>query len=139
LVKEFNPRRLLPILTSGLIAGLLEIALATSFAALIFAGELSSYVPMGIGLALMGATLSMTLLALFTSLPGSVGGIQDVPAAFMAVVVAAIVTAMPAGATSEETYVTAVAAIALTTLLAAVVFVVLGGVLLLAVVGCFGF
>jgi SulP family sulfate permease len=111
---------------AGLVVGLLEIALATSFAALIFAGELSSYVPQGIGFALMGTILSSTLLALFTSLSGSVGGNQDVPAAFMAVVVAAIVTAMPVGATSQETFLTAVAAIALTTLLAAGFFLVLG-------------
>ncbi len=123
---EFNLRRLLPALTAGLVVGLLEIALATSFAALIFAGELSSYVPRGIGLALMGTIFSSTLLALFTSLPGTVGGNQDVPSAFMAVVVAAIVAAMPSGATSQEMFLTAVAAITLTTLLAALCFLLLG-------------
>jgi len=126
MIQDFHPRRLLPILTAGLIVGLLEIALATSFAALIFTGELSGYISQGIGLALMGTILSSALLAVFTSLPGSVGGNQDVPAAFMAVVVAAIVTVMPADATSEETFLTAVAAITLTTLLAAVFFLILG-------------
>jgi len=64
-------------------------------------------------LALMGTILSSILLALFTSFPGTVGDNQDVPAAFMAVVIAAIVTAMPVGGTSQETFLTAVAAIAL--------------------------
>lgn len=125
-IMDFNPRRLFPALTAGLVVGLLEIALATSFAALIFAGELSSYVPQGIGLALMGTIFSSVLVALFTSLPGTVGGNQDVPAAFMAVVVAAIVAAMPAGATSQEMFLTTVAAIALTSLLAALFFLLLG-------------
>jgi SulP family sulfate permease len=122
----FHPRRLLPSLTAGLIVGLMEIALATSFAALIFAGELSSYVPQGIGLALMGTILAGILLALFTSLPGTVGGNQDIPAALMAVVVAAIVAVMPTDASSQEKFLTAVAAITLTTLLAALFFFGLG-------------
>lgn len=119
-------RALLPSLTAGLVVGLLEVALAASFASLIFAGELSDYVSRGIGLALMGAFLSSMLVALFTSLPGTVGGNQEVPAAFMAVIVAAIVAAMPAGASAEETFLTAVAAIALSTLLTAGFFLILG-------------
>jgi SulP family sulfate permease len=126
MIQDFHPRRLLPILTAGLVIGLLEIALATSFAALIFTGELSSYVPQGIGLALMGTILAGILLALFSSLPGTVGGNQDVSAALMAVVVAAIVAVMPAEATLQETFLTSVAAIALTTLLAAIFFLILG-------------
>jgi SulP family sulfate permease len=126
MIQDLHPRRLLPVLTAGLVVGLLEIALATSFAALIFAGELSSYVPQGIGLALMGTILASILLALFSSLPGTVGGSQDVPAALMAVVVAAIVAVMPAGASSQEKFLTAVAAITLTTLLAALFFFGLG-------------
>ncbi len=125
-MQTLYPRRLLPVLTAGLVVGLLEIALATSFATLIFSGELSNYVPQGIGLALMGAVVSCTILAIFSSLPGTVGGNQEVPAALMAVVVAAIVTTMPTGASGEEIYVTAVAAVALTTLLTAVFFLILG-------------
>ena len=126
LTQEFHPRLLVPSLTTGFVVGLTEIVFATSFAALIFAGELSSYVPQGIGLALMGTILSGILLALFTSFPGTVGGNQEVPAAFMAVIVAAVVATMPAGATSQETFLTAVASIALTTLFVALFFLLLG-------------
>ncbi len=126
MIQDLHPRRLFPILTAGLVVGLLEIALATSYSALIFSGELSGYVPQGIGLALMGTILASILLALFSALPGTVGGNQDVPVVLMAVVVAAIVTAMPAGSTSQETFLTAVAAITLTTLLAALLFLLLG-------------
>lgn len=126
MIETFRPRNLLPSLTAGLVVGLLEVALAASFASLIFAGELSDYVPRGIGLALMGTFLSSILVAIFTSLPGTVGGNQEVPAAFMAVIVAAIVAAMPAGASAEETFLTAVTAIALSTLLTAGFFLILG-------------
>ena len=126
IAREFHPRRLLASFSAGLVSGLMLIAVGTSFAALIFAGELSDYVPQGIGLALMGTILASILLALFTSLPGTIGGNQDVPAALMAVLVAAIVATMPADATSQETFLTAVAAITLTTLFAALFFLLLG-------------
>ncbi len=123
---KIDIRRFLPILVTGLVVGLIEVALTTSFATLIFTGELSSFVPRFIGLALMAHVFSGILLAFFTSLPGVVGAPQDVPAVFMAVIVAAIVAVMPAGSTSEATFVTAVVAIALTTLLTAVFMLALG-------------
>ena len=123
---KIDIRRLIPILVTGLVVGLIEVALTTSFATLIFTGELSSFVPRFIGLALMAHVLSGILLALFSSLPGVIGAPQDVPAVFMAVIVAAIVAVMPAGATGEETFITAVVAIALTTLLTAVFMLLLG-------------
>jgi SulP family sulfate permease len=126
IAQEFHPQRLVPSLTGGLIVGLIEVALAISFAALIFAGDLLSHVSNGIGLALFGAIVGSIAVALFCSLPGTVGGNQDAPAAILAVISAAIVSTMPAGSSSQETFLTVVAAIALTTLLTGTFFLALG-------------
>lgn len=60
-MRSWQLRNFLSPLNAGLIAGLLEVALAASFASLIFSGELSGYVSRGIGLALMGAFLLETV------------------------------------------------------------------------------
>lgn len=121
-----STQRLLPEISAGLIIGLLQIFLSLSFAALIFSGALSPYVSQGIGLALMGTMISGLIIAAFTSLPGTVGGSQGVPAAIMAVMAAAIAAEIPAGGSSPESFVTVVAAIAVTTLLTGLFFWVLG-------------
>ena len=51
---EFHPKRLLPSLTAGLVAGIVTIVIVVSFAAMIFSGDLSKYVSSGIGFTLMG-------------------------------------------------------------------------------------
>lgn len=119
-------RQLVPSLSAGVLVGLVEIILAISFAALIFAGPLSGFVASGVGLILMAAIISGIAVALLTSLPGTISGIQDVPAAIMAVMAAAIVTQMPAGAGGREAFVTVVVAMGLTTLLTGVTFYGLG-------------
>jgi len=65
-----------------LVVGLVEEIVAISFAALIFAGELSIFVANGIGLALTGAIITGVAVSLLTSLPGTVVGNQDAPAAY---------------------------------------------------------
>lgn len=111
----FRVQSLIPSLTSGLVIGILEVALAISFAALIFSGSLTPYVSSGIGYVLVGAIIGGTIIALFTSWPGFVGGNQDVPAAIFALMASAIVGLMPASATAEQTFITVVVTIALTT------------------------
>lgn len=115
--QDLKTERLLPGFTSGLVVGVIEVIIAISFAALIFAGDLSTFVPAGIGLALVGTFISSIVVALLTTLPGTVSGIQDAPAAILAVMSASILASMPANATAQDTFITVVAAIALTTIL----------------------
>lgn len=115
--QDLKTERLLPGFTSGLVVGVIEVIIAISFAALIFAGDLSTFVPAGIGLALVGTFISSIVVALLTTLPGTVSGIQDAPAAILAVMSASILASMPANATAQDTFITIVAAIALTTIL----------------------
>ncbi len=120
--KEFRWARLLPSLTMGLIIGLVELMLAISFAALIFNGPLSPFLPNGIGFALVGAIITGTAVALLTSAPGAIGGNQDAPAAIIAVASVAIAGAMPPAAGERELYVTVVVTIGIATALTGLFF-----------------
>jgi SulP family sulfate permease len=117
-----SDRTLLPNLSAGLIIGLLQIFMALSFAALIFSGDLSDYVSQGIGLALMGTIITGLVIAAFTSLPGTIGGSQGVPAAIMATMAAAIA----GGSSSPQRFITVVVAIAIVALATGLFFWILG-------------
>ena len=109
-----------------MVAGILEVTEVTAFAALIFSGGLGAYISRGIGLMLMGEVVVVILTALFCSLPWVTAGLQDTVVAILALVSAAIVSQMPAWATSQEKFTTAVVAIALSTLLTGALFLSLG-------------
>jgi sulfate permease, SulP family len=116
----------LPNLTAGLISGVISVVVSISFAVLIFSGPLADRVGSGIGLVLMGAALISAIVALMSSLPISMAGPQDSPAAVLALTAAALIGTMAATATHETMYVTVVAAIALSSLLAGAFFLALG-------------
>ncbi len=84
--RELAPRLLIPTLTGGLVTGIVEVVLATSFAALIFSGPLAPYLPDAIGMTLFAAIIVLVTLALASALSGVVGSVQDVSAAVLAVV-----------------------------------------------------
>ncbi|HJP66348.1 MAG TPA: SulP family inorganic anion transporter, partial [Actinomycetota bacterium] len=116
--------RLIPAVSAGLIIAALEVVLASSFGALIFAGDLATFVNAGIGLNLVAAVIIMGLLALGTSQPGTVGSIQDVSAAVLALIAAGISARM--GPNDPRTFLTVVLAIGLTSMVAGGVFFLLG-------------
>lgn len=124
--RELNPAQLAPNLIAALVAGLLEIVIAISFAALIFSGELAGFVANGIGLFLLAAIIFLTIVSLFTSLPGTVSGLQDIPTAILTVTAASLVSQLGTTSTAEEKFFTVVAAIGLTTLVTGLFFWGLG-------------
>lgn len=111
-----HPSRLLPVVTTGLVIGLLSIVQAASYSALIFSGGLSAFVGHGIGLTLLATLISLAFIALLASLPGAIGGSQDVPAVIMAVAAAAITQQLSGSAPPQEIFVTVVVATGITTL-----------------------
>ena len=115
-------RGLGPALTAGGVAGVLEVVLATSLAALVFSGELSVHRPAGIGLALLGGAVVMLGIAAFSTLPFSVGSVQDTTATILALVAARIAADVP----RDEAFLTVVLAIAVTTAAAGLFFFLLG-------------
>ena len=104
----------------------MEVVFAVSYGALIFSSELSSFLAAGIGLVLVGALASGLLIALFSSLPGTVGGPQNITAAIMAVIASSLVVTAPPGTTPERLYSTVAATIALTTVLSGLFLLVVG-------------
>lgn len=126
LKSEFQPRRLLPSITAGLIIGAIEISFELSLAALIFSGDLSRFLARGIGLLLFGGLVMGVVMALTTTLPGLIALPQDTPAAIMALVAAGIAAAMKL-ANPDALYATVLAAIGLSSLLMALCFLLLGG------------
>ncbi|HEX8992489.1 MAG TPA: SulP family inorganic anion transporter [Anaerolineales bacterium] len=125
LKREFEPRRLLPSITAGLVVGLIDISVELSLAALIFSGNLSRFLARGIGLMLFGAVVMGIVTALATSVPGLIAIPQDTPAAIMALIAAGIVGVMKL-ASPDALYATVLAAIAVTSLLTGLVFLLLG-------------
>jgi sulfate permease, SulP family len=123
---EFAPGRLFPSLTVGLVTGIINAIVAISLAVLIFTGDLAGFVPNGIGLFLVSSSIAIILIGLFSSFPGTLSGIQDGPAAILAVVVANLVRTLPSSATLEERFITGIVAIALTSLLTGLLFILMG-------------
>ena len=126
LMKELHPRRLLPSLSAGLVVAMIDIPLEISIAALIFSGDLSSHVSAGIGLLLFGGLVISLVVALTSSFPGMVALPQEAPGAILALAATAIAAGMPASATSLDTFLTVVAALAVTSILTGTFFLALG-------------
>jgi SulP family sulfate permease len=117
---------LLAITTCGLITGVLQVVLSSSYAALIYRGELSPFLSQGIGFALTGALVIATIIALFATIPGTIGSNQDVSVAIFTIISSSIVSMMPSGASPESVFCTVIMAIALTVLLTGLFFLALG-------------
>lgn len=122
---EFQPSRLVPGLAAGGVAGSNNVLVAISLAAMIF-GDLSDFISNGIGLFLLGGIVAVIATGLLSSFPGTITGIQDAPAAILAVAAAAIVNDMSSSAAPREKFMTVAAAVALTALLTGLCFILLG-------------
>jgi len=109
---------------TGLVIGVTEVALASSFGALIFSGRLASRLPAGIGLVLFGEAACALVVALGSSLRGVVSTSQDSPAAVVALMAAAVAGRFAVG--SEEAFLTVVALIAVTTIVTGLFFLAVG-------------
>ena len=122
--QDLQPQRLLPILTVSLIAGLVVTTYMVSFGTLIFSGDLSAYLPNGIGYLLMGVVLIGTIEALLSGTPGMVA----IPTIASAVILAAMGAniSQELGAAPEMIYPTVIAAIMLGSLLTGGAFLLLG-------------
>jgi sulfate permease, SulP family len=112
-------------ISAGLVIGVVDVIYAISLAALIFAGDVSSFVANGIGLILLGWLPPLLLINLFSSHKGNFTAGQDAPAAILAVTAAGIMRNM-LSTTPQEKFITVVATSMLTTLLTGLVFVLLG-------------
>ncbi|MFO7727553.1 MAG: SulP family inorganic anion transporter [Desulfonatronovibrio sp.] len=116
---DLRPSILFPALCIGFILGLLLIILELSFAAMIFAGDLSHLASRGAGLTLAGGFAVCAATALFSSFKSAINLPQDAPVAIFSGV-AAVLAAGLGTASADEQFVTVAAALILTTFLTAV-------------------
>ncbi|QYO63238.1 SulP family inorganic anion transporter [Leptolyngbya sp. 7M] len=121
-----QPHRLMPSLTTGIVTGTIGVLLNISFTSLIFSGSLSSYLPVGIGMALFSSATTRTLVALTSSFPGIIADLDPVPAAILGWSAGVIVKRLPASTPDTEILITIIATIALTSLITGVFLLGLG-------------
>ncbi len=112
-------------LSAGLVIGLLVVFVEVSFAAMIFSGELDSFVSQGIGILLLGGLIIGVVVALTSSFTGTIALPQDSPVAIMGLVAAAIVAGMP-NANPEQQFATVVGAMIVSSILTGISFWFMG-------------
>jgi SulP family sulfate permease len=128
--------RAVTVLSAGLVIGLVEVILAVAFATLVLGGYLVLFWPNGIGLCLLGAAITMGVLAWRAGKRGVVGSVQDAAAAVLALISYRIAVATFANplqvpgavvkGTPREAFVTTVAAVLVVTTLCGIAFLALG-------------
>ncbi|WP_291322110.1 SulP family inorganic anion transporter [Desulfonatronospira sp.] len=115
---DLKPRVFFPAVSIGLILGLLVVILEISFAAMIFAGELSHLAIRGAGLTLFGGFICCLVVALTSSFKSSISVAQDAPAAIFSGAAAAMAAQTLTG--TGDMFMTIVAGLMLSTLLTTV-------------------
>jgi SulP family sulfate permease len=126
MIRKFDIRQLLSIVSIGLVGGAIVLPLVISFAILIFSGELSPFAATGIGMVLFGGLIMQLVVALTSSVPGMIGAPQDSPAAVLGLA-ALTVAARMEGTPPEARFITVVVMVILTSVVSGLFFVFVGG------------
>ncbi len=124
IIRDFHSDKVFPALFTGVINGILLVIVAVSFAAMIFAGEMSGFATRAAGLTLFGACAMGVVLLLTSGLKTHVSVAQDAPAATL--VAASTVVAGLLSVSSEAAFMTLVAVLALTSCLTGLGFYLVG-------------
>lgn len=122
-LRRLTSGELVPAVAMGLVLGVMEVMVATSFAALVLGGDLAVFRGAGLPVVLAGAAACVLACSVGSSIPQAIATVQDSPAAVLAVVAAAIAAMLPAG---EQQFLTVMAAVATVTTLTGLVLLVLG-------------
>jgi sulfate permease, SulP family len=116
----------LPNIFSGLISGLVALTYSLSLAALVFSGSLASYLPQGVNVVLISATVIGVGVALGSSLPFAIAGPDPNSTAILALIAAAIATQLESQNQPDAIFPTVLMAIAISAVLASFFLFVLG-------------
>ena len=117
---------LIPNLMAGFISGPLVIISSVSYAALIFTGELSPHLSVGVGVALFGAMVLSAVTALTSSLPTVSAVPQDNPAVILALIAASMTSQLQVRGSPSEILPTVIALLGVASLATGIFFLVLG-------------
>ena len=126
LIDQFRPQNFLPSLSAGLVTGIIAVIRAISYAALIFVGSLSGYLPTGVGMAIFSNVAIGMVVALLAPFPGIIATPLAAPTAVLATLASAIALRMNDSFPPQEILVTVLAAMVISTILAGLLLLVLG-------------
>jgi SulP family sulfate permease len=123
--RSLQPQILFPSLTVGLVTGIQNAIIVLALSIMVFGSDLSQFLTIGITTMFAGGIIQLIVVALGSSLPGTMTSEQDSPAVIMALVVAGIAASMPNASPEAKLY-TCLAAIMITTVLSGVICLLLG-------------
>lgn len=112
--------------SAGLVAGVVTLTYSISYAALIFAGDLAAYLPLGVSITLMSTIMLGASIACMSSLPFVIAGPDGNSAALLAVMAATIAKELRTQGRDVQIPVTVVCAIALSTIFIGILLFILG-------------
>jgi SulP family sulfate permease len=105
------------VLIAGLFAGCMVAILSVTFAALIFSGPLASHLSAGIVMMLLAGLVAGTGIALFSHVSPILAMADEDTTPVLALMLSLVIAAMPAAASDQAGFSTAVATIVITTVL----------------------
>ena len=126
MTKDSKYSNILPSLIAGLVNGIIFVVSAMALGALIFTGELSSYLPQGIGILLFGSLIFALFSAVTASYPIIISAPQDIPIAILALMATTIVATSGSSWSAQEQYEFIFVTIGLTSVLVGLFFYILG-------------
>jgi len=126
MAEDLKYSNILPSLIAGLVNGIIFVVSAMALGALIFTGELSIYLPQGIGILLFGSLIFALFSAVTASNPVIISAPQDIPIAILALMTTTIVATSGSDWSSQEKYEFIFVTIGLTSVLVGLFFYILG-------------
>ncbi len=125
-VTSIDARQFISSITAGLVIGLIVVVLSVTLATLVFTGEMSPYITRGIGIFVFSGFVMLLVAAFFGSLPGTVIGPQDGPAALLAVTAGGIAGALAGSAAPETVFSTTMAGVILSSIITGAILLLIG-------------
>ena len=126
MTKDSTVSDFIPSLIAGTISGIIFVVSAMALAALIFTGPLSSYLPQGIGILLVGSIIFALFSALTATYPLILSAPQDIPIAILALMAVSIGADINGQMVAGEAFQFIFVAIGVTSVLVGLFFWILG-------------
>jgi sulfate permease, SulP family len=126
LFTSIDPRQLVTQVTAGLVIGLIVVVLSVSLATLVFSGEMSGFISRGIGIFVFSGFAMLVIASIFGSLPGTIIGPQDGPAALLAVTAGGIAGTLAGVAVPETVFATTVAGVIIASIFTGAILLLIG-------------
>jgi sulfate permease, SulP family len=126
LLADATSRRIVPALSTGVIAAILYVIFELLFAAMIYSGDLSTLATRGAGLTLCGGFLICLFAALTSRFKATVSMPQDAPAAVLSTMALTISATLGENASMDVKFMTVAAVLTLSAFLTGVVFIIIG-------------